>query len=411
MAKAMKKFNFPSPKRGKRRAVRKIRKANACMKKHRGVYAKVPYVRHGSKTVKSRPDRTKWKRSLEEILGASEKKTIDMFKADGLLPEWSGMLCPHCAEGHLGKLKSDKNRGWTHRCGSGKCHKFVQPHDFHPIFYNKGTSLQKQGAVLFMCQANVKQSAAHICLKLDHKAIEKIYQRNDVTRLRHVDIKEKKIKFCAHDEWNDVEADEVDLGHIIDESGPKTDHDAKSRKSKKIKSWEQWGGIVERGYPDTLVLSRLNPIKTTKRAPGPGPISKRDWKPLGQKHLAGRKALLHTDGARAYKLELDQVLHDNVVHAKKKRIINGKAVWVRPKYVKVVKHKLPSTSTTLFAKAGTQVIDRFWQHLRAHLRSIGRAPKNNAMTRKIRCAQWTYWMKGKDLWLETGRMCTELFER
>ena len=64
-------------------------------------------------------------------------------------------------------------------------------------------------------------------------------------------------------------------------------------------SWEQWGGIVERGYPDTLVLKRLQPKKTKMSAPGPGAIRKRDWAPIANKHLKGRRVFLHTDGARA----------------------------------------------------------------------------------------------------------------
>ena len=85
-------------------------------------------------------------------------------------------------------------------------------------------------------------------------------------------------------------------------------------------------------------------------------------------------------------------------------------MWVRPKYVKVVQHNIPGTKKKVWVKAGTQIIDRFWQHLRSHLKHIGRIPGNKAMTRKIRTAQWTYWMKGKDLWAETGKMCIELFK-
>jgi hypothetical protein len=54
------------------------------------------------------------------------------------------------------------------------------------------------------------------------------------------------------------------------------------------------------------------------RAPGPGPIRKRDWAPLARRHLEGKKVILHTDGARAYTLKVPGVVHDNVVHMKKK---------------------------------------------------------------------------------------------
>ena len=78
--------------------------------------------------------------------------------------------------------------------------------------------------------------------------------------------------------------------------------------------WEQWGGLVERGRPDTLVLLRLFPKTTASRSPGPGPITKRDWKPVAKKFLEGRDVILHTDGAKAYTMKIKGVLHDNVEH-------------------------------------------------------------------------------------------------
>ena len=84
-------------------------------------------------------------------------------------------------------------------------------------------------------------------------------------------------------------------------------------------------GLVERGRPSSLILFRLALRMTKKRAPGPGPIRKRDWRPIAQRHLAGKGVILHTDGARAYKMKLAQVIHCNVVHQKKKTNVNGKA--------------------------------------------------------------------------------------
>ena len=31
--------------------------------------------------------------------------------------------------------------------------------------------------------------------------------------------------------------------------------------------WEQWAGVIQRGRPETLILSRLKPKLTVKRAP------------------------------------------------------------------------------------------------------------------------------------------------
>ena len=119
-----------------------------------------------------------------------------------------------------------------------------------------------------------------------------------------------------------MEADEVDLGK------------SESDDSSKTLTWEQWGGLMERGAPHTLVLTRLTPKKTSVRAPGPGPIKKRDWTPTAKKYLKGKDVVLHTDGARAYKLKLPGVIHDNVVHQKKKMLLGGKLRWVLPKYTK-----------------------------------------------------------------------------
>ena len=67
MAKIMKVYKFPAPKRGKQRAAKK---RTGPPTKKTAAYAKVPYVRHGQRTEKSRPERLHWKRSLVEILEA-----------------------------------------------------------------------------------------------------------------------------------------------------------------------------------------------------------------------------------------------------------------------------------------------------------------------------------------------------
>ena len=81
--------------------------------------------------------------------------------------------------------------------------------------------------------------------------------------------------------------------------------------------WEQWAGVVQRGRPETLVLHRLNPKLTSKRAPGPGAMRRVEWKTLGEKLLKNRKVVLHTDSAKSYKLTIKGVIHDRVVHCKK----------------------------------------------------------------------------------------------
>ena len=58
--------------------------------------------------------------------------------------------------------------------------------------------------------------------------------------------------------------------------------------------------------------------------------------------------------------------------------------------------------------AAYDFIDRFWRHLRAY--SVGRSAPvgSRALRVRVRSAQWAYWHRGQDLWLETGRMLQRL---
>ena len=140
------------------------------------------------------------------------------------------------------------------------------------------------------------------CKVVDHKVVEKIYCNNEVARARYVKSQEALISYGGG--WKDLEADEVDLGKGILENPTRSTHNVQ---------WEQWAGILERGRPESLRLFRLNPATPKKRAPGPGPIRKRDWKPIATKLLSNKEVVLHTDGERAYTLKLPKVFHCNVV--------------------------------------------------------------------------------------------------
>jgi hypothetical protein len=386
-------FGRFSPKRGKQRMVMsKIKSASSA----KNTVLSVPYVRHGKLTQQLRSSRSRWGKSVKDFIGKSEVKIIKMLICDGYLPDWEGCLCPHCAKGKLSKLsyKQDR-RAWCHRCSAFGCQKYVKPHDFHPIFFGGSgksyTSLADQAAVLFCATVNLSRVSAQKVLDVDHKIVDRIYGNLEETRMKYVEKKQQDILFGVGGKWLDVEADEVDVGKGV----------APANNNKLI--WEQWGGIVQRGASETLVLYRLKPKLTSLRAPGPGPIRKSDWLLRANKFLKGRNVVLHTDGARSYKLQIPGVLHDHVVHQKKKIMIKGKSKWALPKYVKTFKHKLPDGSF-LRVKGGTQVIDRFWGTLRKHLGTTHRQPGSPQLRRKIRCAQWLYWNRGKNLWEETGSM-------
>ena len=128
---------------------------------------------------------------------------------------------------------------------------------------------------------------------------------------------------------------------------------------------------------------------------------------FAKKHLEGKKVILHTDSARSYKIKFPGVIHDAVVHQKKRVMIDGKARWIKPRFTKVFKHRLP-TGRRLTVKGGTQTIDRAWRFLKECLGSRSGRPGSAQLTSRIRSAQWCYWHRDDDLLEETGRLLREL---
>ncbi|CAK0894549.1 unnamed protein product [Prorocentrum cordatum] len=406
---------WPAAKRGKARAAAQSRvtarrpaAAPSALKKpaaadQLGAPKNVPYVRHGAPTKRIRHAQATWARSLKDFVNTPAKTIINKLTRDKILPDWKGATCPYCGEGTLGPLKhyADSNGGWAYRCNSKECKRRVLPHAFHPIFKcgtgQSHVSLADQASVLFCSIAKCSQTSVRFLLQKNHKLTESIYESLHAVRAKSVVQHEKNIKFGADLPWADVEADEVDIAKGED---PNTD-----AATDKPVIWEQWGGMVQRGDQKSLVLFKLDPAKTKRRAPGPGPIRKRDWKPLAYKWVHQRNIILHTDGARSYKLKLEGVKHDWVVHAKKRVMVKGKWVWIKPKFTKITHHDVPDDSKPNKTK---RIIDRIWGELRKHLGNKKTA-NTKALTNKIRSYQWLYWHRGEDLWLATGKMLEEAF--
>ena len=221
----------------------------------------------------------------------------------------------------------------SYRCKAKKCQRFVLPHAHHPLFWvSQDITLRDQAAVLFNAVLWVSHSVTKKQCDVHHDTIKRIYDKLDECRATFVRRHEKRIRFCNTYHWNDVEADECDFhsGLVADFKHAPDDEKVK---------WEQWCGVVERGVPASLVLWRLDPKETALRSPGPGAMRTHEWKPWAEKHLKGRKVILHTDGARAYRLKVDGVMHDHAVHKRKLLVDkngktvkqNGKNVWVRPR--------------------------------------------------------------------------------
>ena len=401
-------WNFPLPKRGKARMIGKVVRVKKAMgiAAFRRLYNETKYVRHGKPTKKSRIEQAKWSCSLKKIYTSSEKQLLDMLLQQGFLKNWKGKQCPHCGLGQCSPLHKHKYRGWTYRCGRRACRNYVVPHFMHPVFSvargQDWTPLRDQAAVLWNAVARVKRGIAHLSTEESHKVVEAMYTRLNAARARYVERAQKKLKFGIGEAWKDVEADEVDLR--------KTELDAQAGKKEKATVWEQWGGLIERGAPNTLVLVRLKPNKTRRRAPGPGAMRKRDWVPIASRYIKGRKVILHTDGARAYRMHVKDVIHNNVVHKKKRvQTKDGKWIWVKPHFVRLVANVLPN-GKVLHVKTGTQIIDRVWQHVRKHLEGNYSKVGSSSLRQSIRSAQWVYWNRGEDLWKQTGLMLKELMD-
>ena len=295
-------------------------------------------------------DRAKWKRSITELLTASNRKIIHMLAQDGLLPKWFNHLCPCRWKGSLRSMVHQDLP--KYKCCAKACRSMVVPHELHPLFQvSKGKqhqTLQVQAALLLLLLlTGASHAQCRLLLKVNHKMIEGMSSQLQVLRQSYVQEEEQKIIFGDGKKWMDVVAVEA-TSDRADATRDVTYNDSVARGKPIL--WEQWCGILARGIPKTLVV---------KRAPGPGAIHKVDWNPLAQKHLADRKVFFaHWLCQELYRTKASGVLHDAVVHCKTKRIVRGKVTWAAPQYVRVTTHKV-AKGKILKVKSGTQHIH--WQ--------------------------------------------------
>ena len=110
------------------------------------------------------------------------------------------------------------------------------------------------------------------------------------------------------------------------------------------------------------------------------------WTKIAKTWLKGRNIILHTDSARSYKAKVAGVLHDSVVHQKKRVWKGGKWIWQPPTFVRIAKHTLPD-GRKLAVKAGTQVVDRAWRFIKDRLKINQNVKCNSTLLQaKIRSA-------------------------
>ena len=297
---------------------------------------------------------------MVDLLKASDKEIINMLLQDGLLTSWEGKLCPRCGEGTLSKAKIDVGGVPKHRCNRFRCQVYINPHHLHPLFTDGNgsgsTSLRIQAALLLLKLNKVSHPVIHRLLGINHKSIELMEKKLCDLRKRWVEHQEKGINFGGGPKWCDVEADETTFD--------RKDLKALAPDKNLPIVWEQWCGIVKRGDPKSLVLKRLVPRMSEKRAPGPGAIRKVERAPLAKTYLQDKQVILHTDAAKTYKMHIPGVVHDNVIHAKKRVKINGKWRWQNPSYVRIVTHKVPGVKKPIKCKAGSRSLTKlgsFWR--------------------------------------------------
>ena len=290
---------------------------------------------------------------------------------------------------------------------------YIKPQHVHPIFSDGSetgrTSLQLQAGVLFCALAGLSQAQTHLLLGGNRKKIGCIYQNFDAAKAADVIAQEKNIVLGEGNMWQDVEADEATFrketlrGNALSEA-----RDKEGCKPEKNTKWEQWAGIVSRGMPQTLILSRLPAPLTAKRSPGPGAIRKVDWAPPAEKRLQEKQVIFHTDSSKSYVMKMEGVQRDRAVHKKTKAEVRGRTVWVKPKYLETKTHKLPG-GQTLKVKTGTQAIGRAWQFIKDRLKKCSAMPGSRTLAVKIRSAQWSYWHRDDDQWTAAGEMLQRAF--
>eukprot|EP00434_Breviolum_minutum_P035183 symbB.v1.2.031137.t1/scaffold3581.1/size55290/6 len=116
---------------------------------------------------------------------------------------------------------------------------------------------------------------AHLALGINHKAIEDMFSRIAAARQAYVVEKQKSIVFGHEKSWAEVEADEATFQRT--NVSKDVEYKDSAQEGKPILC-EQWSGIMVRGKPTTLLLSRLAPPLTKSRAPGAGAIRKEKMK-------------------------------------------------------------------------------------------------------------------------------------
>eukprot|EP00971_Amphidinium_carterae_P257636 5114106-Amphidinium_carterae.1 len=124
--------------------------------------------------------------------------------------------------------------------------------------------------------------------------------------------------------------------------------------------------------------------KTRERAPGPGPIRKKEWGEIAEIALQPltEPIIMHTDSAKAYNLKIFNVHHTRVIHQ-----------WSLVSSMLREEGEAHDCEEKRVFWAGTQTIDGLWQALWEECKSrvTGEPDHVNGF---IRVAQFKHWCSG-----------------
>ena len=188
-----KKFNpFPNPKKGVRRMIQKRPSSQKSAS-----WNKIDYVKDKKEGGHVRREQVKWRRTIQELMSASDTGIVEMLITDGLLPNWKGAVCPHCECGTLGGLTSNgQDHIPRYRCNSRECQRYFPPQHLHPFFSAtegpEGHSLQMQAAALMLRLLNVPLASIHVLTRINHKALERMNRSLLLTRKGYVQERRRR---------------------------------------------------------------------------------------------------------------------------------------------------------------------------------------------------------------------------
>ena len=153
-------------------------------------------------------------------------------------------------------------------------------------------------------------------------------------------------------------------------------------------------GVIKRGCPESLWISRLPDRLSSLKAPGPGPIQRKVWHDIAKDKIDDKGVILHSDSARSYMKEYKRMVHTHVVHCKKWKNVK----WTKPFFSKHVKAQCGKRQ-----KVVRQIIDGIWRLLRKG-KWGGHGSKHDleSAVRWVHPVQWKYWFQGQDLFCCLG---------